>query len=104
MVIEAARKGLLRAHTRTLLITMVLTRKRATLTLERYNFTANLSCQSIILKQTMCHFKKSNIGATMHYFVQIEEGEEKDLEAAVASQGPISVLVDASHNIFRVIY
>ena len=38
----------------------------------------------------------------MQYFVRIEEGEEKDLETAVASQGPIAVMVDASHNIFRV--
>lgn len=49
-----------------------------------------------------CHFKQRNIGATMRYFLQVEEGNENDLEAAVATQGPISVVVDASHNIFRV--
>ena len=38
----------------------------------------------------------------MPYFLHVEEGNEKDLEAAVAMQGPISVIVDASHNIFRV--
>uniref|UniRef100_A0A1X7VRP3 Peptidase C1A papain C-terminal domain-containing protein n=1 Tax=Amphimedon queenslandica TaxID=400682 RepID=A0A1X7VRP3_AMPQE len=52
-------------------------------------------------KQKACHFKQKNIGAKMRYFLQVEEGNEKDLEAAVAMQGPISVVVDASHNIFR---
>lgn len=39
----------------------------------------------------------------MQYFVRIEEGEEKDLESALATQGPITAMIDASHNIFRVI-
>ena len=38
----------------------------------------------------------------MRYYVHIETGNEHDLEAAVATEGPIAVIVDASHNLFRV--
>ena len=38
----------------------------------------------------------------MRYYVHIETGSEYDLEAAVATQGPIAVIVDGSHNLFRV--
>lgn len=52
-------------------------------------------------EQSTCHFKKNGIGTTMRYYVHIETGSEYDLEAAVATQGPIAVIVDGSHNLFR---
>lgn len=39
----------------------------------------------------------------MRNYIRIDRGDEKDLQAAVAYQGPVSVAVDASHNMFRVI-
>lgn len=38
----------------------------------------------------------------MRNFVRISPGDEAGLKAAVAFQGPISVAVDGSHNMFRV--
>lgn len=34
----------------------------------------------------------------------IEQGNEEDLEVAVANEGPVSVAVDASSNAFRVLH
>ena len=41
-----------------------------------------------------CHFKKRNVGATDVGFVNIKQGDEKALEAAVATVGPISVAIN----------
>lgn len=38
----------------------------------------------------------------MRHFIHVKEGEESDLQAAVATRGPVSVLIDASRNLFRV--
>jgi len=44
-----------------------------------------------------CRFKKECIGAQITGYVTIESGNENDLEAALATVGPISVVIDASH-------
>ncbi|CAN7988803.1 unnamed protein product [Ixodes hexagonus] len=48
-----------------------------------------------------CHFKKSTVGATDTGFMDIKEGSEKQLKKAVATVGPISVAIDASHDSFQ---
>lgn len=48
-----------------------------------------------------CHFKKSSVGATDTGFVDIKEGSEKQLKKAVATVGPVSVAIDASHQSFQ---
>jgi len=47
-------------------------------------------------KDGKCRFNKATIGATDTGFTDIKEGSESDLEAAIATVGPISVAIDAS--------
>nr|CDJ26732.1 cathepsin L-like cysteine peptidase 3 protein [Tityus serrulatus] len=47
-----------------------------------------------------CRYSKRNIGATDSGFVDIPEGNEEKLKEAVATVGPISVAIDASHDSF----
>ncbi|XP_045184511.2 procathepsin L-like [Mercenaria mercenaria] len=48
-----------------------------------------------------CHFKSEDIGATETSCMDIDVGSEDDLQAAVATVGPISVAIDASHSSFQ---
>jgi len=48
-----------------------------------------------------CRFNKANIGATDTGFVDIKARNETDLQAAIATVGPISVAIDASHSSFQ---
>jgi cathepsin L len=48
-----------------------------------------------------CRFKPQNVGADDTGFVDIKQGSESDLEAAIAKVGPISVAIDASHMSFQ---
>lgn len=48
-----------------------------------------------------CHYNPSNKGATDKGFVDIESGNEEQLKAAVATVGPISIAIDASHESFQ---
>uniref|UniRef100_A0A023FWK4 Putative cathepsin l-like cysteine proteinase b n=1 Tax=Amblyomma parvum TaxID=251391 RepID=A0A023FWK4_AMBPA len=48
-----------------------------------------------------CHFNRSDVGATDTGFVDIPEGDEHLLKKAVATVGPISVAIDASHQSFQ---
>jgi len=52
-------------------------------------------------KNGKCEFKTADIGATEKSCMDIDEGSEDDLQAAVATIGPISVAIDASHPSFQ---
>ncbi|XP_064596572.1 procathepsin L-like [Liolophura sinensis] len=52
-------------------------------------------------KDDTCRFNPSNVGATDTGFSDIKSGSETDLQTAVATVGPISVAIDASHLSFQ---
>jgi cathepsin L len=51
--------------------------------------------------ETTCAFDKSKVKVTIIGYKEIEEGSEKDLAAKCASQGPISIGIDASNWSFQ---
>jgi cathepsin L len=48
-----------------------------------------------------CRYDPSASGATDVGFTDIEEGNEEQLKEAVATIGPVSVAIDASHESFQ---
>ncbi|XP_060077808.1 procathepsin L-like [Ylistrum balloti] len=52
-------------------------------------------------KDKKCHFHKNEVNATCTGCMDIESGDEDQLKKAVASVGPISVAIDASHQSFQ---
>jgi cathepsin L len=48
-----------------------------------------------------CHFKRSAVGAEDTGYTDIPSGDEEALKQAVATVGPISVAIDASHASFQ---
>jgi cathepsin L len=48
-----------------------------------------------------CHFTKKSVGATDKGFVDIPSGDEEALKKAIATIGPVSVAIDASHESFQ---
>jgi cathepsin L len=52
-------------------------------------------------KDDKCRYKKSDKGADDKGFVDIPEGREDKLKKALATVGPISVAIDASHESFQ---
>ncbi|XP_062378390.1 procathepsin L-like [Sardina pilchardus] len=52
-------------------------------------------------KDGKCRFKPDSVGATCTGFVDITSGDENALQKAVATVGPVSVLIDAEHSSFQ---
>ena len=52
-------------------------------------------------KQEVCHFDRGHVGATDVGYSEIASGDEDALKIAVATIGPISVAIDASHSSFQ---
>ncbi len=48
-----------------------------------------------------CRFKAADVGATDTGFVDVASKDENALQQAVATVGPISVAIDASHASFQ---
>ncbi|XP_036449123.1 cathepsin L1-like [Colossoma macropomum] len=48
-----------------------------------------------------CRFKPDSVGATCTGYVDITSGDEKALQEAVATIGPVSVAIDAGHSSFQ---
>jgi len=52
-------------------------------------------------QQKKCLFKRENVGADDKGFSDLESGNEEALKVAVATQGPVSVAIDAGHISFQ---
>jgi len=52
-------------------------------------------------KDSKCAFKKAAVGAEDTGFVDLPAGDEEAMKVAVATQGPLSVALDASHRSFQ---
>lgn len=52
-------------------------------------------------KDDSCKYDAQNSGATDRGFVDIPQGNEKKLKAALATVGPVAVAIDASHESFQ---
>ena len=52
-------------------------------------------------KDDKCRFHRQDVGAVDKGFVDIPQGSEEHLAMAVASVGPVSVAIDASHESFQ---
>jgi cathepsin L len=52
-------------------------------------------------KEERCHYNKREVGATDTGFVDIPAGSEQHLQQALATVGPVSVAIDASHESFQ---
>lgn len=48
-----------------------------------------------------CHYDPNNIGATCTGYVDVDQNDEDALKEAVATIGPVSVGIDASHSSFQ---
>lgn len=64
--------------------------------IENHGIETELSYQQNKPVKHECHFKKENVGAVMSSCKTIARGSEKDLQIAVALEGPVSVAIDAS--------
>ncbi|XP_064616763.1 procathepsin L-like [Liolophura sinensis] len=52
-------------------------------------------------REEKCHFDPSDVGATDTGFVDVTKDDEDKLKEAVATVGPVSVAIDASHSSFQ---
>lgn len=55
----------------------------------------------VFFQNDKCRYDPSESGATDVGFTDIEEGNEQQLKEAVATVGPVSVAIDASHTSFQ---
>jgi len=53
------------------------------------------------MHQWSCRYNENNIGATVSSIWQLPQGNEQQLQYALASTGPVSVGIDASHYSFQ---
>ncbi|XP_023237240.1 cathepsin L1-like isoform X2 [Centruroides sculpturatus] len=56
---------------------------------------------SYVGKEGPCRFNSKSVGATCYGFVDLPSGDEKSLQHAIATIGPISVVIDASSRFFQ---
>lgn len=79
---------------------------------DSYPYTAQVFMKQVLKKRQnlilfisfqdgTCSFDASNIGATDNGFVDVKSKDETALQQAIASIGPISVAIDASHSSFQ---
>ena len=59
------------------------------------------SYSAFIVKDDTCRFTAGNVGATDKGFVDVPEGDEEALKAAIATVGPVSIAIDASQESFQ---
>lgn len=52
-------------------------------------------------KDDTCRYNATNLGATDKGFVDIDQGSEQKMKEALATIGPVSVAIDASHQSFQ---
>ncbi|XP_076371767.1 cathepsin L-like peptidase [Tachypleus tridentatus] len=52
-------------------------------------------------KDDVCRFSKKKVGATDTGYVDLPQGDEEKLKEGIATIGPISVAIDASHESFQ---
>ena len=58
-------------------------------------------CVCLLQELGYCYFRAQYVGATDSGYVDIPSGDEQALQAAVATIGPISVAIDATHPSFQ---
>ena len=56
---------------------------------------------SFSFQDEKCRFNKSDVGADDTGYVNVKSGDEDALKMAVATVGPVSVAIDASHLSFQ---
>ena len=56
----------------------------------------------LYMQQSYCKFTTGGLGAEITGFIQIDSGNENNLQTAVAYVGPVATAVDASSSAFRV--
>jgi len=58
-------------------------------------------CDCVARQDETCEYNPSDIGATDTGFVDVPHGDESKLQEAVATVGPVSIAIDASHMSFQ---
>lgn len=52
------------------------------------------------LQDGYCHFEEAEIGAKISNYMNVTSGDQTALKIAIATKGPVSVGIDASHKSF----
>ena len=56
---------------------------------------------NVFFQNRNCEFDQSRVAASLTGFVDVTRGDEEALKQAVATVGPVSVAIDASHSSFQ---